>query len=86
MSKIIQISRQNVGIGKQPPFLPDIGTYFYQDMSLVKKMVNKLSISGVSVMKGEILYSADICLKENSGQESYWGIVQVRCNQKTIAR
>ena len=49
-------------------------------MSLAKEMVNKLSISGESVMKGEILHSDDICSKENSGQKSYWGIAQVRCN------
>ena len=73
MSKIIQIGRHSVGIGKRPLFLPDIGTFFNQDMSLAKEMVNKLSISGVAIMKGEILHSPDICLKENSGQESYWG-------------
>jgi sialic acid synthase SpsE len=73
MSKIIQIGKHSVGIGKRPLFLPDIGTFFNQNMSLAKEIVNKLSISGVSVMKGEILHSADICLKENSGEESYWG-------------
>ncbi|MDA9244105.1 N-acetylneuraminate synthase family protein [Amylibacter sp.] len=73
MSKIIQIGTHSVGIGRRPLFLPDIGTFFNQDMSLAKEMVDKLSISGVSVIKGEILHSADICLKENSGKESYWG-------------
>lgn len=58
---------QSVGIGKLPLFPPDIGTFFNQDMSLAKETINKLSISGVLVIKGEILHSADICLKENSG-------------------
>jgi len=40
---------QSVGIGKLPLFPPDIGTFFNQDMSLAKEMINKLSILIINV-------------------------------------
>ncbi|QCU90472.1 N-acetylneuraminate synthase family protein [Thiomicrorhabdus sediminis] len=62
---------QNTG---QPLFLPDIGTYFNQDMAQAKSLVDELVKAGVKTIKGEILQNADICLNASlSGNETYWG-------------
>lgn len=55
----------------EPIFLPDIGTFFNQDMALATSMVNQLSDSGITTIKGEILHSPKICLKD-SGEEVFW--------------
>lgn len=58
----------------KPLFLPDIGTYFNQDMALAKSMIDALVAAGVSTIKGEILQNANICLDAFlSGNETYWG-------------
>lgn len=60
----------------EPMFLPDIGTYFNQDMAQAKQMVDALLQAGVKTIKGEILQNADICLDASqSGNERYWGQV-----------
>ena len=59
------------GIDQTPLFLPDIGTYFNQDMALAHSLVTKLAQSGCKVIKGEILHDADICLPR-AGKERYW--------------
>lgn len=58
----------------RPLFLPDIGTYFNQDMQQAKAMIDGLVAAGVSTIKGEILNNANICLDASlSGNERYWG-------------
>jgi sialic acid synthase SpsE len=61
-----------IGRGMAPLFLPDIGTFFNQDMDQAAQIVSQLSTSGVTVIKGEILHSPEICLK-SAGNEKYWG-------------
>ena len=57
--------------GRPPLFLPDIGTYFNQDMEMAHALVDKLADSGSRFIKGEILHDARICLPE-AGKECYW--------------
>ncbi|WP_319381544.1 hypothetical protein [Thiomicrorhabdus sp.] len=65
---------QTIQQQERPLFLPDIGTYFNQDIEQAKAMVNALLAAGVTALKGEILQTADICLPaEESGKERYWG-------------
>jgi sialic acid synthase SpsE len=66
------IGRQSVACGAEPIFLPDIGTFFNQDMSVAHAMVDVLAGDGIKAIKGEILHSPDICLK-GSSEEVYWG-------------
>lgn len=66
------IGKHRVANGEPPLFLPDIGTFFNRDIELAKKMVDILFESGVQIIKGEVLHTADVCLK-NSGDEVYLG-------------
>jgi sialic acid synthase SpsE len=54
-------------------FLPDIGTFFNQDVEQAKRLIDTLASSGVSVIKGEILHDANICLKTGA-IERYFGV------------
>ena len=57
-----------------PLFLPDIGTYFNQDIEQAMLIIDGLAKAGVQTIKGEILQTAKICLKaELSGNEKYFG-------------
>jgi sialic acid synthase SpsE len=58
------IGREAVGRGAPPLFLPDIGTFFGQDIDLALWMVEKLVSQGIRTVKGEILHSAEICLRD----------------------
>ena len=58
-------------LGRMPLFLPDIGTYFNQDMELARTLVDALAESGSRFIKGEILHDARICLP-TAGKEHYW--------------
>lgn len=54
---------QQVADPTRPPvFLPDIGTFFNQDIDLAKMLVRQISAAGVRFLKGEILHDAEICL------------------------
>ncbi|WP_178861207.1 N-acetylneuraminate synthase family protein [Thiomicrorhabdus cannonii] len=65
---------QSIQASGRPLFLPDIGTYFNQDMAQAERLVDALAEAGVTTIKGEILQTADICLPaEHSGEERYWG-------------
>ncbi|AZR81891.1 N-acetylneuraminate synthase family protein [Thiomicrospira sp. S5] len=58
----------------RPMFLPDIGTYFNQDMQQAEALVDALGEAGVTTIKGEILQTPEICLDAHlSGNEKYWG-------------
>lgn len=52
-------------------FLPDIGTFFNQDMALAKQLVKQLASAGVTVLKGEILQTADVCLPGDAVEQYY---------------
>lgn len=59
---------------QRPLFLPDIGTYFNQDISQAEALIDSLADAGVTTIKGEILQNADVCLEAHlSGNEKYWG-------------
>jgi len=59
---------------KRPLFLPDIGTYFNQNITQAKLIIDGLANAGVSIVKAEILQTAEICLQANlSGNEKYFG-------------
>lgn len=65
---------QEIALSGRPLFLPDIGTYFNQDMQQAFAMVDALVAAGVTTIKGEILQTAEVCLDESlSGNETYWG-------------
>lgn len=66
------IGKYDISKAGVPLFLPDIGTFFNSDMKLAKEMVDILFESGVQIIKGEILHTADICLND-SGDEKYLG-------------
>jgi sialic acid synthase SpsE len=46
-------------------FLPDIGTFFNDDVSTALKMVDQLADAGIPVIKGEVLHDADVCLRSD---------------------
>ncbi len=71
-NRSIQFGRTSVGTGYRPLFLPDIGTFFNQDMTLAGRVIDSLAESGVTVVKGEILHTPEICLK-HGGVEKYYG-------------
>ncbi|MBE0471680.1 MAG: N-acetylneuraminate synthase family protein [Methyloprofundus sp.] len=52
----------SIGEGLKPLFLPDIGTFFNQDIEQAEQMIRVLAESGVKVVKGEILHTASIAL------------------------
>ena len=56
-------------------FLPDIGTFFNDDIDLAFKMVDQLSEAKIPVLKAEILHNADICLKTEL-EENYYSSVK----------
>lgn len=59
---------------QRPLFLPDIGTYFNQDMAQAKSLIDALAEAGVTTIKGEILQTAEVCLDAHlSGNEKYYG-------------
>lgn len=65
---------QSIKNSGRPLMLPDIGTYFNQDMQLAESLIDELVAAGVTTIKGEILSNPDICLDaHNSGNEKYWG-------------
>ncbi|HHJ80731.1 MAG TPA: hypothetical protein ENJ65_03765, partial [Candidatus Tenderia electrophaga] len=55
---------QDVSQTSRPPvLLPDIGTFFNQDVALALTMVKAVKAAGARYLKGEILHDAEICLK-----------------------
>lgn len=57
-----QIGGYEIGNNRPPLFLPDIGTFFNQDIEKAEKMIRGLHEAGVSTVKGEILHNAEIAL------------------------
>ena len=52
-------------------FLPDIGTFFNQDIDTAKSLIQQLAESGVTTIKGEILHDANVCLKTDTSEVFY---------------
>ena len=52
-------------------FLPDIGTFFNDDVELAIRMVGQLSDAKIPVIKAEILHDVNICLKTNLSEFYY---------------
>tara|TARA_Y100000590_G_scaffold386082_1_gene458636 strand:+ start:1218 stop:2255 length:1038 start_codon:yes stop_codon:yes gene_type:complete len=52
-------------------FLPDISTFFNDDITLALKMVDQLADAGIPVIKGEVLHDAEICLKSDIFEKYY---------------
>jgi len=67
-----KIDSHIIGTGFPPLFLPDVGTFFNQDVRLAKEIIDQLFDAGIRIVKGELLHSAEICLKE-AGDEAYLG-------------
>jgi sialic acid synthase SpsE len=52
-------------------FLPDIGTFFNDDIDLALTMVDQLSQANIPVLKAEILHNANICLESDLKERYY---------------
>ncbi len=52
-------------------FLPDIGTFFNQDIELASSTIDKLVGSGIKVVKGEILHDINVCLNTQANEQYY---------------
>jgi sialic acid synthase SpsE len=76
-----EIGGIEIGDGCPPLLLADIGTFFNQDLSLAEHMVRGLKEAGCSLIKGEILHTADIVLDDET-LETYFspetGVVRER--------
>lgn len=70
MLKKIKLSK-NLFIGKSisPLLLPDIGTFFNQDISLAKKMIYQLKKNGAKIIKGEVLHNKNIVLNSSFNEK-----------------
>lgn len=60
------IGGHRVGNSAEPLFLPDIGTYFNSDTGLAIALIDMLADAGVSLLKGEVLHDASICLNDDT--------------------
>ena len=47
-------------------FLPDIGTFFNDDVSTALNMVDQLADAGIPVIKAEVLHDVEACLKSDA--------------------
>jgi sialic acid synthase SpsE len=52
-------------------FLPDIGTFFNDDVEVALRMVDKLSKANIPVIKAEILHDVDICIQSDLSEFYY---------------
>jgi sialic acid synthase SpsE len=51
-----------LGAGHPALFLPDIGTFFNQDLARGMALIDRVAESGATFLKGEVLHDAGICL------------------------
>ena len=90
--EVFKLGRQIVEKNGKPIFLPDIGTFFNQDMSKAKDLVFKLKEAGCILIKGELLHDSSICLntgvvekyyssKDDYIEENYKDLI----NRKTVS-
>ena len=59
-----QVAIGDIVIGQDAPsvFLPDIGTFFNQDVARGLALIDRVADAGARVIKGEVLHDAGICL------------------------
>jgi sialic acid synthase SpsE len=55
-----------IGEGEAPLVLPDIGTFFNQDLEEARRLIEAVKAAGARVIKGEILHTADICMRSGA--------------------
>ena len=67
----IKIADRVIGKKHPPLFLPEIGTFFNQDINLAKELIENLVASGAEMIKGEILHNVDIALDVEFTAEYY---------------
>lgn len=65
---------------KPPVILPDIGTFFNQDVDRGRRLLSAAVEAGARYVKGEILHNADICLVTDA-TEHYLGENAVEVNE-----
>ncbi len=70
---------------RPPVLLPDIGTFFNQDLSLASQMILSVHSHGADYLKGELLHDAEICLETDTA-EQYLGqdARPIRENYRTL--
>ncbi|PCH80497.1 MAG: hypothetical protein COB90_08135 [Hyphomicrobiales bacterium] len=68
---VFHLGSTPVGRAHPPLFLADIGTFFGQDMVQAHRMVDGLKEAGCTVVKGEILHRADICIDDDTMENYY---------------
>ncbi|MBL4875333.1 MAG: N-acetylneuraminate synthase family protein, partial [Cohaesibacteraceae bacterium] len=68
---VFQLGAIPVGRAHPPLFLADIGTFFGQNMAEAHRMVDGLKEAGCTIIKGEILHRADICLDDDTMEKYY---------------
>jgi len=66
-----KLGRQTVEKNGKPIFLPDIGTFFNQDMLKAEELVFKLKEAGCILIKGELLHDSSICLNTSAVEKYY---------------
>lgn len=62
LERVVQVHDQLVGAGHPPLVLADIGTYFDQNLSVGTSLIDAVADAGLSLVKGEVLHDASICL------------------------
>jgi len=79
--KTLCIDKYTVGELLAPLFLPDIGTFFNQDVNSAREMIVKIKEAGALVLKGETLHRSDIVLNDETLEKYYSakrGIIEER--------
>ncbi len=58
----VTVAGIELGPGHAAAFLPDIGTFFNQDLDRAAMLVDQVCDAGATILKGEVLHDASICL------------------------
>lgn len=66
-------------------FLPDIGTFFDNDIKKAFKVIDKISKFKLPVIKGEVLHDADVCL-EGKFNETYFNSLSKKMNSTNFRK
>ena len=69
--KTLCIDKYTVGESLAPIFLPDIGTFFNQDVDSARELIVKIKEAGALILKGEILHRSDIALNDETLEKFY---------------
>ncbi|WP_420349569.1 N-acetylneuraminate synthase family protein [Pelagibius sp.] len=66
-----KIGERMLGPGHPPLLLPDIGTFFNQDLAAAFRLVDGLQAAGAELIKGELLHDPDVCLDDQTFETYY---------------